>query len=97
MESYPEWPNLAAMMFGLARDWSERPMLRGYRSGKWHSITWGAFGRMAAAAARGLRAVGVSAGDRVVIVMGQGHEYLLREFVRLNPFLLNVDPLDYLR
>ncbi|MBV8576089.1 MAG: long-chain fatty acid--CoA ligase [Acetobacteraceae bacterium] len=67
------------MMFGLARDWSERPMLRGYRSGKWHSITWGAFGRMAAAAARGLRAVGVSAGDRVVIVSENRPEYPIAE------------------
>jgi len=36
-------------------------------------------------------------GDRVVVMMGQGHEYLLREFVRLNPNLEYVDPLNYLR
>lgn len=36
-------------------------------------------------------------GDRVVVLMGQGHEYLLREFARLNPNLIDVDPLDYLR
>lgn len=35
-------------------------------------------------------------GDRVVVLMGQGHEYLLREFVRLNPNLTYVDPLPYL-
>jgi len=35
-------------------------------------------------------------GDRVVVLMGQGHEYLLRQFVRLNPHLVNVDPLPYL-
>lgn len=35
-------------------------------------------------------------GDRVVVLMGQGHEYLLREFVRLNPNLIDIDPLDYL-
>ena len=34
--------------------------------------------------------------DRVVVMIGQGHEYLLREFVRLHPNLLPVDPLDYL-
>lgn len=38
----------------------------------------------------------VRPGDRVVVIMGQGHEYLLREFVRLNPNLTNVDPLTYL-
>ncbi len=36
-------------------------------------------------------------GDRVVVLMGQGHEFLLRQFVRLNPNLVNVDPLRYLK
>jgi hypothetical protein len=35
-------------------------------------------------------------GDRIAVLMGQGHEYLLREFVRLNPNLEDVDPLTYL-
>jgi hypothetical protein len=35
-------------------------------------------------------------GDRVVVFYGQGHEYLLRELVRLNPTLVSVDPLDFL-
>jgi len=35
-------------------------------------------------------------GDRVVVLMGQGHEYLLREFVRLNPTMTYVNPLAYL-
>ncbi len=38
----------------------------------------------------------VRPGDRVVVMMGQGHEYLLREFVRLNPNMTSVDPLSYL-
>lgn len=36
-------------------------------------------------------------GDRVVLLMGQGHEYLLREFVRLNPTLIDVNPLRFLK
>jgi hypothetical protein len=36
-------------------------------------------------------------GDRVVVLMGQGHEYLLRHFVELNPNLINVQPLRYLQ
>ena len=35
-------------------------------------------------------------GDRVVVIFGQGHEYLLREFVRLDPNLRYVDPLQFL-
>jgi len=38
----------------------------------------------------------VQPGDRVAVIIGQGHEYLLREFVRLNPNMQDVDPLQYL-
>lgn len=41
-----------------------------------------------------LNAVGPS--DRAVVFMGQGHAYLLRDLVRLDPQLVLVDPLDYL-
>ena len=67
-DTYPQWPNLAAMMFGLARGWPGRPMLRHWRDEAWHGVSWGEFARRAASAARGLRALGVSAGDRVLIV-----------------------------
>jgi len=39
----------------------------------------------------------IQPGDRAVVLMGQGHEYLLREFTRLNPNLTYVDPLAYLK
>ncbi len=38
----------------------------------------------------------LSPADRAVVIIGQGHEYLLREFVRLNPNLRDVHPLQYL-
>ena len=66
--TYPQWPNLAAMMFGLAHGWPNRPMLRHWHDGAWRSVAWGEFARRAASVARGLRAAGVSAGDRVLIV-----------------------------
>jgi len=66
--TYPTWPNLAAMMFGLARGWPSRPMLRHWQDGAWHGVAWGEFARRAASVARGLRAAGVSAGDRVLII-----------------------------
>lgn len=39
----------------------------------------------------------IAPGDRVVLFIGQGHAYLLRELVRLNPTLDSVDPLAYLK
>jgi long-chain acyl-CoA synthetase len=56
------------MMFGLARGWPSRPMLRHWHGGAWQSVAWGEFARRAASVARGLRTAGVSAGDRVLIV-----------------------------
>ena len=67
LTSGQDWPNLAAMMFGLAQGWPDRPMLRHYQDGAWHRVTWGEFARRAASVARRLRAGGVSAGDRVLL------------------------------
>src|ERR1700753_4127410 len=67
------------MMIALAHDSPDKPMLRAWRDGRWHSITWGEFGRMAASCARHLRAAGVEAGDRVVIVSEKRPEYPIAE------------------
>ena len=79
MDRYPTWPNLAAMMFDRARAWVNKPMLRAWRDGRWHSTTWGEFAVLAAACARGLRAAGVSAGDRVLICAENRPEYPIAE------------------
>ena len=79
MQTYPTWPNLAAMMLALARAWPNKKMLRYFRDGAWHSVTWGEFGRMTASCARHLRTAGVSAGDRVVICAENRPEYPIVE------------------
>jgi long-chain acyl-CoA synthetase len=79
VQSYPTWQNLASMMFALARGWPDKRMLRSWRDGSWHSIAWGAFGRMAASAARNLRQAGVSAGDRVLLCMENRPEFPIAE------------------
>ena len=79
MQTKPPWPNLASMMFALARAWPDKRMLRAWRGGAWHSVTWGEFGRMTASCARGLRRAGVSAGDRVLICAENRPEYPIAE------------------
>lgn len=79
MEIYPTWPNLAAMMFDRARAWPDKPMLRDWRDGAWHSTSWGEFARMAASCARALRAAGIAAGDRVLICAENRPEYPIVE------------------
>jgi long-chain acyl-CoA synthetase len=79
VEVYPNWPNLAVMMFHCARSWGRRPMLRWHRDGAWHGMNWGEFARQTASLARNLRAAGVSAGDRVLIAAENRPEYPIAE------------------
>lgn len=79
MQTYPTWPNLAAMMFARAREWPDKPMLRTFRDGTWRSISWGLFARRAASCARHLRAAGVAAGDRVVVCAENRPDYPIVE------------------
>ena len=79
MRSYPTWPNLSAMMFDRARTWPNKPMLRSFKNGVWHGVSWSEFARMSASCARNLRAAGVSAGDRVLICSENRPEYPIAE------------------
>lgn len=67
MDLYPTWPNLATMMFDLAKKWPRKPLLRAYHDNAWHSTNWAEFARMTASCARHLQAHGIAPGDRVVI------------------------------
>jgi long-chain acyl-CoA synthetase len=67
------------MMFARASEWSARPMLRFWRGGAWQGLTWGAFAASVARVARGLRAAGVTVGERVVIVSENRPEYPIVE------------------
>jgi long-chain acyl-CoA synthetase len=79
VESYPTWPNLATMMFDLARKWPEKSLLRAWQDNAWHSTTWSEFARMTASCARHLRAEGIAAGDRVVICAENRPDYPIAE------------------
>lgn len=72
---YPDWPNCAALMFACARRYGDRPALWAKREGAWRSTSWREVGRQAASLARALRARGVAAGDRVVIVSENRPEF----------------------
>ncbi len=76
---YPTWPNLATMMFDLARRWPRRPMLRDFRGGAWQATDWNSFARQAAQLARRLREAGIDPGDRVLIVSENRREYPIAE------------------
>jgi long-chain acyl-CoA synthetase len=79
LDRYPTWPNLATMMFDLAKKWPRKPLLRAYRCNAWHTINWADFARMAASCARHLQALGIAPGDRVVICAENRPDYPIAE------------------
>jgi long-chain acyl-CoA synthetase len=79
VETYPTWPNLAAMMFDLARKWPRKPLFRSFQDNLWQSITWAEFARMAASCARHLRVQGIAPGDRVLICAENRPDYPIVE------------------
>ena len=79
VDSYPTWPNLATMMFDLARQWPDKPLFRHFHDGVWRGVTWASFARQAASCARHLRALGVSPGDRVMLCSENRPDYPIAE------------------
>jgi long-chain acyl-CoA synthetase len=63
------------MLFELARQRPDRPMLRFWRDGGWSAVSWAEFALRTAAVAAGLRAAGVSPGDRVLLVSESRPEF----------------------
>lgn len=79
VERVPNWPNTATMMLSLAEGWARRPLLRGFSDGAWHSVSWHEFGLRVGAMARALRAAGICAGDRVLLVSENRPEFPIAE------------------
>jgi long-chain acyl-CoA synthetase len=79
VDSYPEWPNLATMMFDLAGRWPHKPLFRHFHDNAWHTTSWAEFARKAASCARHLRTLGVAPGDRVVICAENRPDYPIAE------------------
>ena len=71
--------NLPSLLFGCARVWPERPMLRHCAKGSWQSLSWGEFARRTAACARFLQKLPVAPGIRVVMVSDNRPELLMAE------------------
>jgi long-chain acyl-CoA synthetase len=63
-----QWPNLATMFFEQVANYREQPFLWKKREGIYESLTWSDANARAIALARGLISLGITKGDRVVLV-----------------------------
>ena len=76
---YDTWPNLAAMAFETMSDVGDRPLLWAKSSGAWHSVSGREARERCACIARGLKALGVGAGDRVALVSESRPEWVIAD------------------
>ena len=63
-----DWPNIAAMFFDQVDRFGDRPFLWAKRHGAYKALSWGDTAARVTPLARGLMALGVEPGDRVVLV-----------------------------
>jgi long-chain acyl-CoA synthetase len=79
MRAEENWTSLPAMLFDLARSWPDKAMLRFWRGGAWRSMSWAEFAMAVASVAAGLRARGISPGDRVLLVTENRPEFMIAD------------------
>jgi long-chain acyl-CoA synthetase len=73
------FPNLVAMFFARAADKGDAPFLAHKVDGSWRSISWAEAARQVASLASALRALGLRAGDRVMLVSENRPEWCISD------------------
>ncbi len=75
--------NLAALFFARAAELGDKPFLWAKRNGTWTPINWREARTAVSRLARGLMALGVAPGDRIVIAMENRPEWCITELAIL--------------
>jgi long-chain acyl-CoA synthetase len=83
-------PSLPAQLFAVAARRGDAPFLWSKASGAWTSRAWHAVADDVAALARGLRALGLSPGERVVLVSENRPEWLIADYAIMTAGLVTV-------
>jgi long-chain acyl-CoA synthetase len=77
--TYDNWPNLATMFFESAAKLGDRPFFSAKRDGEWQAISGTEAAHQVAALATALRAMGISPGDRVMLVSENRPEWAIAD------------------
>jgi long-chain acyl-CoA synthetase len=73
------WPNLVTMFFDQADRFGERPLLWAKRDQHYRALGWRDVAARVCGLARGLRALGIEHGDRVLVVAENRPEWLISD------------------
>ncbi len=76
---YQTCPSLTAMFFDKARDQGDKPFLWAKQAGSYQSISWAETARRVKDLSRGMRALGLQPGERVVLVSENRPEWLISD------------------
>lgn len=77
--SAQNWPNLVTMFFDQVETHGEHPFLWAKHDGKFRPLTWREVAMQVTELARGLQALGVKDGERVVLVSENRPEWLIAD------------------
>ena len=76
---YNRWQSLPAMFFEQAETRAARDFLWAKRAGAYHPTTWGAAAQAVKDLSRGLRALGLEPGERIVLLSENRPEWLIAD------------------
>ena len=79
MRKLERFPNLVAMFFARAAEKGDAPFLWHKAGGSWHATSWREAAEKVAALATALKAIGLSRGDRVMLVSENRPEWCLSD------------------
>ncbi len=79
MKTAETWSNLVEMFFDQAERLGDVPMLHAKSNGAWQSVSWAEAARQVASLSAALRANGINAGDRVILVSENRPEWCIAD------------------
>ncbi len=82
--NYQSWRSLTDMFSDRAADLKDKPFLWAKRNGAYESLSWSQVEAQISVLSRGLRAIGVEPGDRIVLASENRPEWLISELAILS-------------
>ena len=89
-EHYEQWQTLPQMFFAKADELGDKPLFWGRHYDAWQPISWAQASADVSALSRGLRALGVMPGDRVVLVSENRPEWGIADLAIMSAGALTV-------